>query len=398
MNEAVNNSKKTLKINILKNCLKIKQLILFVFLIFFLLTLCLTIKFYLTPFKPIAKTSLAIFKGAAHVHSLYSHDATQTINNISQDAYQAGLQFIILNDHNTRMESPRYEHQVLVIPQAELSTQAGHILYLDPNNTEPLRDETRHLHSNFKYSLTDQILSIAAHPYSRYTPFDTDYLNMTHGYEVLSSSSDFYNILYSWRLLFFLGYYGNSPFALTALYSKRDRSVDAYQQVLNQRPYLLFCGTDDHGFIQHPARLKTYEIYLPTFIPEKTALTDSQQVIKILKEGQYFCALGLLGDASALSISLHHENLILPLGTRAKIPSTLHVHWNNKDIPKGYKVVVYHQGQVFFTSHDSHIKQVLNEIGNYRVEISIEIPDLLFGTRELTFIYTNPFYLEPEIL
>src|SRR5262249_12305541 len=69
-------------------------------------------------------------RGAYHLHSTNS-DGRGTPSQIAHAAKQAGLQFIVMTDHNLRtLSAPTYEDGVLVISGVELSTRAGHLVAL----------------------------------------------------------------------------------------------------------------------------------------------------------------------------------------------------------------------------------------------------------------------------
>src|SRR5262249_26446493 len=69
-------------------------------------------------------------RGAIHIHSTLS-DGRGTPSQIALAAKAAGLQFIIMTDHNLRtLTEPNYEHGVLVISGVELSTKKGHLVVI----------------------------------------------------------------------------------------------------------------------------------------------------------------------------------------------------------------------------------------------------------------------------
>lgn len=74
-------------------------------------------------------------KADLHIHSLYSHDATMTVQAILKQAAMVGLNVVAITDHDEIRGSleacelaPRYGIQA--IPAAEISTQEGHLLGL----------------------------------------------------------------------------------------------------------------------------------------------------------------------------------------------------------------------------------------------------------------------------
>lgn len=74
------------------------------------------------------------YTGIFHVHSRYSHDSRGRFDEIVSAARRAGVDFVIVTDHNTlaglRDKMDGFYDQTLVLIGNELSTQAGHLAVL----------------------------------------------------------------------------------------------------------------------------------------------------------------------------------------------------------------------------------------------------------------------------
>ncbi len=72
-------------------------------------------------------------RGALHIHSVFSHDATGTVPDIAAAAQQAGLRWIIMTDHNTIEGFPLegWHSEVLVLMGLEITPRHNHLLALN---------------------------------------------------------------------------------------------------------------------------------------------------------------------------------------------------------------------------------------------------------------------------
>src|SRR5207245_1672329 len=71
-------------------------------------------------------------RGAPHVHTAFSADATGSVDDVARAARASGLQFVVITDHNSQAALPAagYREGVLVVCGLEKSTDAGHALVL----------------------------------------------------------------------------------------------------------------------------------------------------------------------------------------------------------------------------------------------------------------------------
>jgi hypothetical protein len=105
-----------------------------------------------------------VLRGSAHIHTTRS-DGSGTIAEVAHAASRAGLDFIILTDHDdatTPPEPPAYVSGVLVIDGVEISTRDGHYLAVGlPASPYPLAGPARDVVEDVRRLGG---LGIAAHP------------------------------------------------------------------------------------------------------------------------------------------------------------------------------------------------------------------------------------------
>ncbi|HEY3283349.1 MAG TPA: CehA/McbA family metallohydrolase [Armatimonadota bacterium] len=108
------------------------------------------------------------YRGCIHVHTRFS-DGSGTMEQVTDAAQKAGLEFVVITDHNTldaaKEGGERYWGNLLVLVGTEVSTDAGHVLALDvpPTFTWPDR-QPQHVIDAINQSGGFGIL---AHPMSR---------------------------------------------------------------------------------------------------------------------------------------------------------------------------------------------------------------------------------------
>jgi PHP domain len=316
--------------------------------------------------------AMRVIRGAMHVHSSLSHDAKQTPEEMAKDARAAGLDLLIVTDHNARLEGSRYEDGILLIAASERSTPEGHVLEVGD-------------------------FTVAAHPDSAKHPMNDEAVIGLRGYELGSSSSDFYALLRSPRIFWLTAYPLNHRATLAAMYPSRSPGADRYDRIAKAHRQKLVCGVDDHGKVPGTERLLTYVTYFPTLVPMGDAERDAMAVSAALSAGETFCALGIFGDASPLSLSLSSDAAVVaPMGGDHPLPVRVKVRWPSESLPTGHKVYLYKEGVLIRESTEARFEQLIAEPGMYRVEIGRNVSTLL-GSRHVRWIYGNPFFVSPGL-
>lgn len=353
-----------------------------------LLRFC-TIAVPVTPEQP----ALRSVRGAMHVHTSRSHDGKQSLAEVTRDAKRAGLDFIIVTDHNAAQDGPSYSAEgVLVVPAVELSMKAGHVIALGPDEKAIEGFAGRLDDLAFGDVWQQSKLVIGGHPDSQKQPMSDADVALAGGYELLSTSADFYRVLGTPSVAWLLGYPLRPRVALQALYPDRAPGSARYD-AMPAKP-LLACGVDDHGLIGAEERLLTYVTYLPTFIPERDATKDAATVIDLLALRQSYCALGLYGDASPFSVTVRAGELAT-IGSEVSAPAKLRLRWQ-APLPAGHRFYIYKDGAEVASSSEAALEFSLEAAGRYRVEVGRDVPTFFFGTRHVRWIYTSPIIVLPS--
>ena len=191
--------------------------------------------------------------GAVHVHTTHS-DGALDIAGVVEEGRAAGLDFLLVTDHNTLAAKPQegYHGDLLLIVGTEISTDSGHVLafgFDPPAYRFPRRalDVLRDIHD------LDGV-AIVAHPTS---PRDglawTDpALPGAWGIEVLNGDTQWRAAGVPRMLLSGLLYPFNRQYALTRLMT-RPAAARMWDDLLARRPTAGIVGADAH------TRLPSYE-------------------------------------------------------------------------------------------------------------------------------------------
>ena len=126
-----------------------------------------------TPFNPPKNKKPNLLRGIYHVHSEFSHDSKASLDYIVKTAKKAGLDFVVITDHNN-IEAKKYysapvESDPLLIFGTEISTwYDGHLGVIGsdnpPFNLEHTKEIVNIIHQQGGYA-------IPAHPYSKKKPW-----------------------------------------------------------------------------------------------------------------------------------------------------------------------------------------------------------------------------------
>jgi hypothetical protein len=254
--------------------------------------------------------------GVVHVHTTLS-DGAATPDEVIAAARAAGLQFVVLTDHNT-LDAKRWEgyHQgLLVIVGTEISTTAGHVLGLG------IPDPVFRFSGDARDALDDvRVLggaAFAAHPTSprpdfRWTGWD---LAGPWGLEVLNGDSQWRAAGWG-RLLRTLALYPlNHDYALLTSLTAPTDALARWDEILQRRPAAAIAGADAHGQVQvSKKRTVPFPSYTSLFKVARNhvllsraltgdAAVDAAGIVHALAVGRNYVGLDGLAPADGFSFT-----------------------------------------------------------------------------------------------
>lgn len=255
---------------------------------------------------PIAPESATDLRGAFHVHSTRS-DGRGTIEEIAAAAREAGLQFVILADHNIEPSPPRFVEGVLIIDAVELSTPNGHLVAL--NLSRALTEEER---NGDVLGTISQLggHSLLAHPEQQKNPWrDWPSAPRAVGLELYSADTMFRTA--QAKPFTSLGpaaaaWLTNPTHGLLSIVTEQPELRARALQLSGSAPYVTVCSHDAHGLPSYESVFRTLSLYVRSpsggrALPED-AEALARHVLGELTSGRSFCAFHALADGDGFAL------------------------------------------------------------------------------------------------
>jgi hypothetical protein len=344
-----------------------------------------------------------------HMHTKYS-DGHVTHSEIAQAALRAGLDAVIITDHNVLVEGPEDyyrdgDRRVLLLVGEEIHDQArqpqkSHLLVLGTGRElAPLAADVQKLVNTVRQ---DGGLTFIAHPTDPAAPAvgETDIswvdwqVQGITGMEVWNAMSEFKSLLksklHAIYYAFNPGKIAHSPFQETL--SKWDELTAAGQKVV------AIGGSDAHAF---PARLGPlrrtlfpYEFHFQTInthlLPERPLSgelqNDRRLVLDTLARGRAFIGYDLPAPTRGFRFSARGFDRMVIMGEELPIQNgvTLQIR-----LPRPVECRLIKDGQIVQTwDRYESCAFITKQPGAYRVEAYID-----YQGRQRGWIFSNPIYL-----
>lgn len=248
--------------------------------------------------------------GAYHVHSTAS-DGRESPEQIAAAAARAGLDFVVLTDHNVaQLPTPRFVDGVLLVPGEELSTPSGHLVALGISRAltpdERAQDAIAHVAALGGFS-------ILAHPVQTKNPWrDWQTAGKADGLELYSADTMLREALYHpFSRLFPAGVsWPIRPVHALMLASAPQPETMAHLLALSKAaPKIALCATDAHGLplpaeIAYETEFRSFVMHLPTvqrpLSPDPVAAAGA--VLAGLRSGAGYCGFDAIAPAAGFRI------------------------------------------------------------------------------------------------
>jgi hypothetical protein len=295
--------------------------------------------------------------GVVHVHTTLS-DGGGTPGEVARAARAAGLQFVVLTDHNHLDAKPfeGYHDGVLVIVGTEISTTAGHLVGLgipDPvyrfsGDAEDALDDVRALGGS----------AYAAHPLSprddfRWTGWE---LPGPWGMELVNGDSQWRAAGWG-RLLRTAALYPlNARYALLGSLTPPRETLARWDALLASRHVTGIAGADAHNRValskRFAPRFPSYEAVFAVarnHVVLDAPLTgeagaDTRAVLEALRHGRAYVGLDALADASGFAFEATDGARRIAMGDVVAPSPALRVRAGGR-MPAGTRVVLLRDGK-----------------------------------------------------
>jgi hypothetical protein len=330
-------------------------------------------------------------RGAYHLHST-SSDGRGTPSQIAQAAQKAGLQFIVITDHNLQtLPPPTYDQGVLVINGVELSTPAGHLVALGTlrglSRLEREGDVVRRVADLDGFSFV-------AHPVQRKRPWtDREGALRATGMELYSADSLLREAMrapFSVLAPALGAYLSNPTHALMIAIRPQPEATARLLELSSRAPKVALCAHDAHGFPPYLLEFQAFSLYLPEH-PELAGRWPSSPweaarvVIDDLSRGAAYCGFDALASAQGFRLEgLRADARVARVGDRLRLllppsaPGEASVRvWGPARLePDGRTVSLEGPGPV-------------------QIEVWLPAPGRFFGTEWKPWIVPSPILVRP---
>jgi hypothetical protein len=273
-----------------------------------------------------AGASAPELRGAWHVHTTAS-DGLAPLEEVAAAARAAGLDFVVVTDHNLRVpDRARRIDGVLVIPATEASTRLGHVVAIGV--PRPLTREERD---------GDPLAAIRAlggeavlaHPLHPRRPFRGWGGGAWRGMEVVSNDTSWGRVVADrdvsrvvvaalelpWdgpRAVLTLG---DDPADELARFDAELRSARAAGEA-RSAARALFCSHDAHGYPSYRAAFEAFSMHVP-LAPTDDDEADAAAISAALLDGRAACVFDGVARAAGVRLEGGRDGLALALRSAA---------------------------------------------------------------------------------
>jgi hypothetical protein len=237
-------------------------------------------------------------RGAYHVHTSRS-DGRGTLAEVVRAAREAGLQFVVVTDHNVLSpEEEGYRDGVLVVEATEVSTPFGHVVALGVPRA--LTDEERE-GDPLGAIVAHGGAAVVAHPFHPRRPFTGWDRGPWRGLEVVSNDTAWHAVVHDRAVgkvaLAALALPWDSARSILTLADSPDDELSRFDEELRKasvvpwgpRPAkVLLCAADAHGYPSYRAAFEAFSMHVPVALSGDGA-RDARAVVDALVGGKGAC-------------------------------------------------------------------------------------------------------------
>ncbi|SHG94758.1 PHP domain-containing protein [Thermosyntropha lipolytica DSM 11003] len=343
------------------------------------------------------------YVGNLHIHSVYS-DGTGTVAEIAKKAQRAGLDFVVITDHENmrgfKKGEEGYYNKVLVLIGMEINDTCCH--YLALNIKEEIENNTLN-----PQQVIDQVneqggIGIIAHPFEKGSPFYARGIAFPwnqwqvkgfQGIEIWNFCSGWKDNLESRLKAIFLLFWPR--FCITGPDKEALKKLDFLQG--QGEKVAAFGGSDAHnirfrlGFIpvMVGSYLKTFRsVNMHILLKEKLTgdyKKDKVKIYEALRQGRSWVADDYRRNSRGFSFNLKYEDRTWTMGDEVEYREGM---WIEVFTPHKSRVRLIHNGQrVAVSQGRKHVFKSI-EKGVYRIEADY----MILGCYR-PWIYSNSIFL-----
>ncbi|MFP2961313.1 PHP domain-containing protein [Myxococcus sp. 1LA] len=334
-------------------------------------------------------------RGSFHVHTTRS-DGRGTPEAVAAAARAAGLDFVVLTDHNDfAPREPTFVQGVLLVHGVEISTSDGHLVAF--GMSRPLEGMRAWMPPGDAVRAVEAAggTAVLAHPVQKRNPWkDEASAKQAPGFELYSADTFFRHALSNpvSRLLPAVGAsLANSVHGVMLLVAPEPEPMARFLELSRERPRLAFCAHDAHGLPPYRAVFASLAMYLPPdevpFPLPEDAKDAAVRVSRALSSGQSLCAFRALGEPGGFLLEG-----VDAARREAHVGDRLTVQLPGLPETDSVQVRVWGSGRL--GPDDRSVE--LTEPGVVQVEVWVRAPGRFFGTEWRPWLVPGPVRVLPR--
>ncbi len=334
-------------------------------------------------------------RGAFHVHTTRS-DGRGTPAQVAVAAKAAGLDFVILTDHNDfELRPPEYVQGVLLVHGVEISTSDGHLVAF--GMSRPLEGVRPWMPPGDAVRAVANAggTAVLAHPVQKRNPWKDDAsARQTPGFELYSADTFFRQATRHpmSRLLPAVGASLASPkHGVMLLVAPEPEPGARFLELSQEEPRVAFCAHDAHGLPPYRAVFESLAMYLqPEQVPlplPADPVEAAARVTRTLGSGAALCAFRALGEPEGFKL----EGLN-PERREARVGEVLSVVLPGLPAAGSTRVEVWGSGRL----RPDGTSIELTAPGVVQVEVWVAAPGRFFGTEWRPWLVPSPVRVLPR--
>lgn len=341
------------------------------------------------------------YTGNIHIHSTHS-DGHASFSEIARAAKSAGLDFIIITDHNTLrgLDEEGYYDGVLVLAGSEINVGSHHYLALNINRDISCNEQN-------PQQVIDQVsrqggLGFIAHPFEKGSPL---VLQNKHypwsSWDVAGyTGMEVWNWGSQWRdgvRNIFCALYYSYIHPASPIKGPCPQAMTRFDQVTAQSHAVAIAGTDIHAvpirwgpfrrvIFPYSFMFRTVNNCLLLDNPLSTDFAAAKaQVYDALRRGRLFIVNSMEGDATGFSFTVTNEEREYQMGEAAPLQEITGLRIQCPHKFRGrLKHRIYHNGRILDEIPRCNVTIRIYDPGTYRLEVY---------HNKKPWIFTNPVYI-----
>jgi hypothetical protein len=334
-------------------------------------------------------------------------------------AQDVGLDYLMITDLNafgSDAVPEGYNRQLLVMSGEEYSYLDSRILTYDlerRHEIESLGQAQVLLADLLSQSGSDaeSDLLVLAHPAKPGFSWTGPYPSGLDGIEVINLKSLWQKAWNESKASFLwsaLVYPFNPQFALLRLYEEPTEELSLWDKLSTTRPTIGMAGAEATA---RTGPVGSFHLKFPTYqrsfslvsnhVLLRSELTgepesDRRKILKAISAGQFYMCLDILGNPKGFAAFIQDREHLIPMGGHVKFRPGLKIvsHIPRQPIVP-FETKFFKDGQELMASNSLDTEYEIHSKGVYRLIVrvfpTLTLPD---GRRWMTWIYSNPFYVE----